>query len=344
MARRPLRVLAALDKFRGTATAAEACAAVAQAGWEVGADVVELPMSDGGEGILDALGGANRTTTVTGPLGTPVHAGWRLDRRRAIIEMATASGLLLAGGAEGNDPLNASTRGTGELIDHAAEQGARTIVVGLGGSATTDGGLGAIEAMRSPARFKAIDLQVACDVRTRFVDAAAVFAPQKGASPAQVALLTARLEQLADRYRREFGVDVRDVDGSGAAGGLAGGLLAIGGRILSGFEVVADHLDLDEHLESVDVVVTGEGYLDRQSLDGKVVGGVAERAVAEGKPVVIVAGDADGEAIDEVTAMATGEAPVVVTLLVERFGSDRALNEPQWCIEHAVADAIRSMQ
>jgi len=337
---RPVRVLAALDKFRGTATAAEACRAVAGAAWAVGADADELPMSDGGEGILDALGGANRTTTVTGPLGRPVRAGWRLEGRRAVIEMAAASGLLLAGGPDANDPLTATTRGTGELIAAAAKQGARTIVVGLGGSATTDGGLGALEALRGPARFRAIDLQVACDVRTRFVDAAAVFAPQKGASPAQVALLTARLRQLADRYRVDYGVDVRDVDGSGAAGGLAGGLLAIGGRLLSGFEVVADHLDLDDHLAAADVVVTGEGYLDRQSLDGKVVGGIAERAVAVGKPLVIVTGDADDDVIADVTAMATDAAPVVVARLVEQFGQQRAFAEPQWCIEHAVAAAI----
>lgn len=337
------RVLAALDKFRGTATAAEACAAVGQAGWGLGIEVAEVPMSDGGEGILEVLGGANRFTNVTGPLGAPVRAEWRLDGRRAVIEMANASGLVLAGGQEANDPLGATTRGTGELIELAAEQGARTIIVGLGGSATTDGGLGAIEALRSPARFKAIDLQVACDVRTRFVDAAAVFAPQKGATPAQVALLTARLNQLADRYLHEFGVDVRAVEGSGAAGGLAGGLLAIGGRILSGFDVVADHLDLDDHLETVDAVVTGEGYLDLQSLDGKVVGGVTQRAVANGTPVVVVAGAADADAVEQVTALGTTDAPVVVASLVERFGEERAFAEPQWCIEHAVADALRSV-
>ena len=146
-------------------------------------------MSDGGEGLLDVFGGGNRTTVVTGPLGSPVEAAWRIDRRTAVIEMARASGLVLAGGAEGNDPLAATTRGTGELIAKAIEQGARTVLVGLGGSATTDGGLGAIEALGSPARLGPIDLQVACDVRTRFVDAAAVFAPQKGATPAQVRLL-----------------------------------------------------------------------------------------------------------------------------------------------------------
>ena len=147
-------------------------------------------MSDGGEGLLDVLGGANRTTIVTGPLGRPVEAAWRFEHRTAVIEMARASGLALAGGAEGNDPLAATTAGTGELIARAVEQGARRIIVGLGGSATTDGGLGAVEALPSPARLRTVELEVACDVRTRFVDAAAVFAPQKGAGPAQVDLLT----------------------------------------------------------------------------------------------------------------------------------------------------------
>lgn len=338
-----MRVLAALDKFRGTATAAEATGAVAEAGWTLGVDVDEAPMSDGGEGLLDVLGGANRTSVVTGPLGRPVRAPWRLAGRTAVIETARASGLLLAGGAEGNDPLGATTRGTGELIDHAADQGARTIVVGLGGSATTDGGLGAIEALRSPARYRSVDLQVACDVRTRFVDAAAVFAPQKGATPAQVALLTARLRQLADRYRGDFGVDVRDVDGTGAAGGLAGGLLAVGGRLRSGFEVVADHLDLDERVGAADVVITGEGWLDDQSLDGKVVGGVVRLAVGLGRPVVVITGGADAAARASVEALGSATAPVRVVALTDEFGARRSRDEPQWCVEEATRRALDAL-
>ena len=174
------------------------------------------------------------------------------------------------------------TAGTGELIARALDHGARRIVVGLGGSATTDGGLGAVEALPSPARLRTVELEVACDVRTRFVDAAAVFAPQKGASPAQVDLLTARLEQLVVRYRDEFGVDVSELDGAGAAGGLAGGLAALGGRLVSGFELVAEHVDLEERACAADVVVTGEGHLDAQSLDGKVVGGVCGLAADDG--------------------------------------------------------------
>lgn len=334
-----MRVLAAMDKFRGTATASEATAAVAAACWELGHDADEAPMSDGGEGILDVFGGANRTTIVTGPLGQPVDAAWRLSGRTAVIEMARASGLLLAGGADGNDPLAATTRGTGELIAKAIELGATKALVGLGGSATTDGGLGAIEAIGGTARIRSIDLQVACDVRTRFVDAATVFAAQKGATAAQIGLLRNRLEQLANRYLNEYGVDVRDVDGTGAAGGLAGGLLAIGGRLLLGFELVADHTDVADRLATADVVITGEGYLDLQSLDGKVVGGVCDLAAEAGPPVVVIAGDADRDAGDELRRRGAA-----VVSLVEEFGERQALNEPRACIERAARAELRRIE
>ena len=335
-----MRVAIALDKFRGTVSAADATAAVGHACWELGADADEVPMSDGGEGLLDVLGGANRSTIVTGPLGVPVAAGWRLERRTAVIEMARASGLELAGGATGNDPLHASTAGTGELIARALEDGARSIIVGLGGSASTDGGLGAIDALRSPTRLRAVDVRVACDVRTRFIDAAAVFAPQKGATAAQVGLLTARLEQLARRYADEYGIDVTELDGSGAAGGLAGGLAAVGARLVGGFDLVAEHVELDERVGAADVVVTGEGFLDAQSLDGKVVGGVCDLAADSGLPVVVIVGDADPD-----VAEALGERPgagITVVSLIERYGERRAFDEPRWCIEHAATDALRA--
>src|SRR5690606_17500378 len=149
-----------------------------------------------------------------------------------VIEMAEASGLLLAGGRDGNDAVAASTAGTGELIVAALDAGARRIVVGVGGSATTDGGLAALRALHPLGRLKGVELLVACDVRTTFVDAAEVFAPQKGASPAQVALLRRRLERLAQVYLDEHGVDVTELAGAGAAGGLAGGLAAAGARLV----------------------------------------------------------------------------------------------------------------
>ena len=290
-----------IDKFRGTLSAAEACAAAADACWDAGVDAVEVPMSDGGEGLLDVLGGPNRTTRVTGPNGQPVEAAWRLDHHTAVIEMARASGLLLVGGADGNDPMLATTAGTGELIRRAADEGARHVIVGLGGSATTDGGLGALDALGHVERWRGIQLDVAVDVRTRFVDAAPLFAPQKGASPAQVGLLRARLEQLAVRYRDEYGIDVSELEGAGAAGGLAGGLAAIGGRIISGFELVADLTELPERLVDADLVVTGEGHLDDQSLDGKVVGGVLDLAEEAGVPVAVIVGATDDDARQIVT-------------------------------------------
>lgn len=178
-----MRVLAAADKFKGTATAAQVCAAIGHACWALNIDCTEIPMADGGEGTLDVLGGPNRTTLVTGPLGTPVEAAWRLHRGVAVIEMARASGLTIAGGPKKNDALNATTQGVGELIDSALIEGAKKIIVCLGGSATTDGGLGAIRAISTPARLLAVEFLVACDVDTLFIDAAKVFAPQKGASP-----------------------------------------------------------------------------------------------------------------------------------------------------------------
>jgi glycerate kinase len=267
-----------------------------------------------------------------------VEAAWRLQGRTAVIEMALASGLELAGGPTGNDALNATTAGTGELIARAIEQGARTVVVGLGGSATTDGGLGAVDAIGGTARVRSIDLQVACDVRTRFVDAAPVFAPQKGASPAEVNLLAARLNRVAEDYVARFGVDVRDVDGTGAAGGLAGGLFAIGGRLIPGFDLVADHVDLHDRVEAAEVVVTGEGHLDRQSLDGKVVGGMLELAGEHGLPVIVITGEADPEARDEVV----GTGATVVSL-IERFGDRRPFDEPRWCVERAARDVLAGL-
>jgi len=325
-----VRVVAAPDKFRGTATASDVAAAVAAAARAEGWACDEVPLADGGEGTLAVLGGPNRTALVTGPLGDPVRAGWQLRGRRAVIEMALASGLALVGGAEGNDPVAATTYGTGELIAAALDAGARRLIVGMGGSATTDGGLGALRALYPLQRLRGVDLHVACDVRTTFVDAADVFAPQKGATPAQIALLRRRLERLAQVYVEDHGVDVRGLERSGAAGGLAGALAAVGGVLVDGFDLVADEVELDDAIEGADLVVTGEGFLDAQSFDGKVVGGVAERAAAAGVPVFVVAGEVfDGAG-----------ARVEAVSLVERFGDARARQDVVGCIEQVVRERL----
>ncbi len=329
--------MAAPDKFRGTATATEVASAVARAAASAGWECDQVPVADGGEGTIDALGGANRSTTVRGPLGDPVDAAWRLDRDMAIIEMSAASGLLLVGGSEGNDPIAADTHGTGELIQVAVESGARRVIVGLGGSATTDGGLGALRAMHPLQRYRAIDLRVACDVRTTFIDAARTFGQQKGATAAQLRLLENRLIRLADVYEEDHGIDVRDLPRSGAAGGLAGGLAAIGAQLEDGFSLIAEEVELDETIAGADLVVTGEGFLDDESFDGKVVGGVVELADSLGVPVLAVVGQVLDGAGDGRSA---GSEALGVISLVDRFGEQVSMNDTAACIEAVVGEVL----
>ena len=328
-------VVAAPDKFRGTATAKQAAAAIARGvrqekGWQCD----QAPVADGGEGILEALGGSARSSRVSGPLGEVVEAAWRIRETTrpvtAVIEMARAAGLELAGGREWNDPLRASTAGVGQLIMTAIAAGARRVIVGVGGSATTDGGQGCLEALEPRARLAGVDLVVACDVATHFVDAAATFAPQKGASPKQVELLTRRLERLAQVYEETYGVDVRDLPGSGAAGGLAGGLAAIGARLVPGFDLVADTIGLADRIEKADLVVTGEGFLDEQSFNGKAVGGVVGLALEVGVPVLVVVGD-------RLDGVELPDGDITVVSLVEAFGEQEAMDSTARCVEDAVA-------
>lgn len=325
-----MRILVAPDKFRGTATTREVITTLAAAFTDLGHEVETRLLSDGGEGFLDVFGGPNRTSTVTGPLGDEVEAEWRYAARTAVIEMARASGLALVGGAEGNDPLAASTYGTGELIARALDAGAERIVVGIGGSASTDGGLGALRALEPLHRLRGVTLQVACDVRIPFLAAAEVFAPQKGATPTQVEFLRGRLVRLAQMYLSDYGVDVVDLVGGGAGGGLAGGLAAIGGELESGFDLAAEEVDLAGAMETVDLVVTGEGFLDRESFDGKLVGGVSELATALGVPLVAIVGETFDDMGDELT----------VVSLVEEFGRERALHDTLAALRDAAALAL----
>lgn len=320
-------VVAAPDKFRGTASASEVAAAVARAAASVGWTCDQAPVADGGEGILEALGGVVRRAKAQGPLSDAVTAEWRMEGSSAVIEVAQVAGLDLVGGPEWNDPMRASTVGVADLISAAVAAGATRVVVGVGGSATTDGGLGCVRALDTR-RLRGVELVVACDVTTTFVDAATEFAPQKGASPSQVALLTRRLERVAQLYEEETGIDVRALPGSGAAGGLAGGLAALGASLVPGFELVAESIDLHGRIEGADLTVTGEGFLDEHSFEGKAVGGVVGISRQAGVPVVVVAGEV------------FGDHGVTTVALVERCGRDRALGQTVACVEEVVTDHL----
>jgi glycerate 2-kinase len=285
-------VLCCPDKFRGSLTAKEAAGAFALGVERAGRTAVRLPLADGGEGTLDVLCPAasdRHSARVTGPLGARTDAEWGLRGDTAVVEMARASGLALVDGA--NDPLRATTFGTGELIRAAVDSGARRVIVAVGGSATVDGGLGALEALEFDLR--GAEVVVACDVSTTFVDAARVFGPQKGADDDAVAELERRLEQLAERFRAARGIDVSTLPGSGAAGGLAGGLAGLGAKLVPGAELVADAVGLGPALGSAALAITGEGRFDVTSLAGKVVGHVLGEAREVGTSVALVVGDAD---------------------------------------------------
>ena len=335
--------IVAPDKFRGSLTAAAAADAMAAGVQAVGFTARRIPLADGGEGTLDALlagrSGSRRTATVTGPLGEPVAADWGLlPDGTGVVEMARASGLQLVGLR--NDPLRASTRGTGELIATALRGGARRVIVGVGGSATTDGGLGAVDALGWS--LVGQDVTVACDVTTAFLDAATVYGPQKGATSAQVSLLTGRLARLAEVYEDRTGVDVTGLEGGGAAGGLAGGLAAIGAQLEPGFEVVARAAGFDDALAGADLVVTGEGKLDPTSFEGKVVGGVLEWAADEGvADRVVIVGQATREGRDELSVL--GDVRLL-TLTDRAWSSGDAFARAALLVEEAAIEAGRRVR
>jgi glycerate kinase len=271
-----LPALVAPDSFKGTFSAREVAAAIASGLRAAGREAVEFPVADGGEGTMDvlvgALGGELRTVTASGPLGRPVEASFALlPDGTAVVETAQASGLGLVDERE-RDAWAASTRGTGELIVAAAEAGAERVIVTVGGSATTDGGAGAVEALEEAG--VRVELDVLADVRTPFEQAARVFGPQKGADPPLVDRLERRLHELASGFRR----DPRGEPMTGAAGGLSGALWAQrGARLVPGAVYVLDAIGFDRRMRAAAFVVTGEGRLDAQTLQGKIVGEVATR-------------------------------------------------------------------
>ena len=301
------RILVAPDSFKGTFPAWEVAAACAEGVALGGCDPDPCPAADGGEGtmriLVDALGGRVVRHPATDPLGRPIEAALGLARRDAIVEVAAASGLALLAPSE-LDPERATTTGTGELIVAAREQGASRILVAAGGSATVDGGAGAIEVIRTAGGLGECRLTVLCDVETAFEDAARVYGPQKGATPDAVRRLAARLERLAAELPR----DPRGVPLTGAAGGLAGGLWAeLGAELLPGAEFVLDALDFDRRLDRADATIVGEGRLDAQSFAGKAVGRIAARCRRAGVPVHAIVGSS---ALDGTDAANLGLASV----------------------------------
>jgi glycerate kinase len=301
---------------------------------KLGLQTAILPMADGGEGIVEVFGGVNRESEVTGPLGKKVNAGWRIEEGRAVIELASASGLTLVDGAAHNDPMKASSVGTGELIAAAIEAGATHIIVGAGGSSCTDGGLGAVDALRSYAPLdgtRGVEVLVASDVQTPFLDAAKIFGAQKGATPVQITELTHVLEALAKQYQKEFGVDVTAISGSGAAGGFAGGMAALGATIVNGFNLVAQEMNLDDFLSKCDFLLTGEGSFDQSSFEGKVVGSLLARSKKMGIPCAVIAGRVADNAKGDFESMS----------LVDMFGPSRAMNDAARSVENATYTLLK---
>jgi len=347
-----VRIVIAPDKFAGTLTAVEAAEAVA-AGWrsaDPAAECTLLPLSDGGPGFVEvlhtALGGTLVDADVTGPLGEPVAARYLLVERTAYVESAQACGLHLVP-PDRRDPAAATTRGVGELIARAVDDGADTVVVGMGGSATNDGGAGmlaalgaepasglcrggaaladlaAVDLAAARARVRGVRLVAATDVDNPLLGeqgASAVFGPQKGADAALVRRLDAALGRFAGLT--DPSGTLRDAPGSGAAGGLGYGLLLLGGTVESGVARVLDAVGLDDLVATADVVVTGEGSFDSQSLRGKLPHGVARTAARHGVPCLVLAGRV---AVDRDEAAAAGVT--AAHSLVESAGSVQAALE-----------------
>ena len=324
-----MKIVIAPQAFKGSISALEVARAMGEGVRRVLADaeMVLVPVADGGDGTLETLveatGGELRESEVTGPLGEKITARWGAlgDGNTAVIEMARTSGLALAP-LDRRDPLRATTQGLGEAIRDALDAGYRSFIVGIGGSATNDAGAGMAQALGArmldvagddlpvggaalagldridmsglDSRIGQSRLSVACDVNNPLTGpegASAVYGPQKGATPDMVAQLDAALAHMSDVAKRDIGADINDVPGAGAAGGLGGGLIAfLNGSLRPGVDIVLDAVGLDNHLESADLVITGEGCLDYQTVYDKAPIGVARRAKARGIPVIAISG------------------------------------------------------
>jgi glycerate kinase len=330
-----MRIVVAPNAFKGSLSALDAAEAIADGIRAVHQDVeiVLLPIADGGDGTVDALvaatGGERKVVRVRGPLGTPVDAEYGLidAGKTAVIEMAKASGLALVAYGQRN-PADATTYGVGELLQHAYDAGARHFIVGIGGSATNDGGAGMAQALgyhlldpeghELPpgglalqrlarihvggvhANWKEAEVEVASDVTNPLTGpsgASAVYGPQKGATPEMVTQLDAALKRLAEVIRRDLGVDVERLPGAGAAGGLGAGLVGFtGAKLAAGAEIVMETLRFDERIKGAVLVITGEGRLDSQTARfGKGPAAVARHASNAAIPVLAIGGSLDDE-------------------------------------------------
>ncbi|MDQ4142381.1 MAG: glycerate kinase [Actinomycetota bacterium] len=369
-----MRIVIAPDKFKGTLDASEVARAMTE-GARVAApqaEIVSCPLADGGEGtsaiLSGALGAKHERAIVEGPLGPSVEAHLALlSDGSALVESATASGLHLVPPDE-RDALRASTRGTGSLIREASKRGKppSKVVVAVGGTASTEGGTGAAAALGwrfldergaelepggaalrrlarivvPQERFPAVELIAACDVDAPLTGpggAARVFAPQKGASTSDIEVLEEGLARLAHRVREDVGVDLAELSYAGAGGGLAGGLFAfLGADLVSGFGLVARALKLPETLDGADLVITGEGRLDTQSLLGKCVSGVAGIARERHVSCGVVAG--------EIRIDPTEVGADAAVALVDLVGAGRALSDPAAAVRAATSTLIASMR
>jgi glycerate kinase len=335
-----MKIIAAPNAFKESLSAVGVAQSIARGVHRVlpQAEVVQVPMADGGDGTVEALvaatGGRIIQRRVTGPLEEPVNAYFGLlgDGHTAVVEMATASGLHLVPKNKRN-PMKTTTYGTGELIAAALDQGAKKVIVGIGGSATVDGGAGMAQALgcslldegdrdiprggqglaqlsrvdisKRHSKLSGIQTMVACDVDNPLTGphgAPAVYGPQKGATPEMVQQLDGYLANFARIVKRDLGLEIDTVPGAGAAGGLGAGLMAfLGAQLKSGVEIVIEASKLEEKLAGADLVITGEGKLDRQTAFGKAPVGVARLAKKYGIPVVALAGalaDDAGEVLD----------------------------------------------
>jgi len=372
-----MRVVIAPDKFKGSLTALQAAAAMARGVARAWPDafVDQVPMADGGEGTTQALvaatGGSYREARVTGPMGEPIvaHFGILGDGETAVLEMAAASGLVLVP-ASNRNPMVATTRGTGELLLAAIAAGARRLIVGIGGSATNDGGAGLGQALGfrllddagrelepgggSLDRLARIDrsgrkreldgteVAVACDVTNSLcgpTGASNVYGPQKGASPDMVAKLDSNLAHFAAIVERDLGLAIKDRPGSGAAGGLGAGLLAFaGGKLEPGIKLVIEAVKLQQRLAGADLCFTGEGAIDAQSVFGKTAVGVARLAHSLNCPVLALAGSIGPGA----EAVLEQGIDAFFSICPGPIDLDQAISQADTLIERATEQAVRA--